>query len=195
MTTYYTEDAWSLWVRYRCEWKTCCVGLHLSKPLCSELLCHLLLSTLPQCCQDRAPSPLLPASITFTIQPSVEDITTGFITAMTVVTLHCINHVMLHTEVKCQLVPVAGNSATYELFKAMQSGFGVKAHGNTWSGDWNTLQVDTRRLQHCTGAHACRTNEWQGIEGQMVARHLESQLGTVDYRLDALHSNPLPYAL
>ena len=135
----------------------------LSKPLCSEMLCQSLLSTLPQRCQDRPPSPLLAASITFTIQPSVEDIMTGLIIVTTVVTLHCINHMLLHTKVKCQLVPVAGNLATYELFKVMWSGFGVKVHGNTWNRHWNTLQIDTRRPQHCTGAHPCRTNEWQAI--------------------------------
>ena len=65
------------------------VSLHLSTPLCTELLCaellcHLLFSALPQRCQDRAPSPLHAAGITLTIQPSVEDIMTCLITAMMV---------------------------------------------------------------------------------------------------------------
>ena len=107
------------------------VGLHLSKPLCSELLCQLLFSALPQRCQDRAPGPLPAAGITFALQPPAEDITTGLITVTAVVTLHCINHSLLHTEVKCQSVPAAGNSGTYQLFNVKQSGFGVKPHGHT----------------------------------------------------------------
>ena len=111
------------------------VSLHLSKPLCSELLSHLFFSTLPQRCQDRAPSPLHAASIMLTIQPSVEDVTTCLITVTTVTILHLNDHMLLHTEVKCQCVPVVSNSTTYEFIKVTQSGFGVKPHGNTWSRD------------------------------------------------------------
>lgn len=150
------------------------VGLHLPKPLCSELFCQLLFSALPQRCQDRVPGPLPAASITFTMQPPAEDITTGLITVMVVVTLHYINH-MLSTP---------RWSASRSQLLAIQE--------HTSSSMWSRVDLESSRM----ATPEVRIDTHYTLAQERVLAKIGGHFGTIGYRLEALMaSTPLLFTL